>query len=138
MSDLETRLAVLEADRADYRAVIASVNALGERVDALTSRVDGLTGRVDGLGQRVERLDAAVDKLQARVEGLDGGFDRVDARMADIAAATSGQRDDTSGLGEKLDARLRAVDEGQAELKELMLQAVGGGKAKKVKPESKG
>jgi hypothetical protein len=35
LADLEARVAALEADRADYRAVLAAVGALNGRVDTL-------------------------------------------------------------------------------------------------------
>jgi outer membrane murein-binding lipoprotein Lpp len=58
LADLEARVAALEADRADYRAVLAAVGAFGQRVDGLTTEVGGLTTKVDGLTTRVDPLGA--------------------------------------------------------------------------------
>jgi ABC-type transporter Mla subunit MlaD len=49
LEDLEARLAALEAAQADYRAVLAAVNALGANQRDHSLRIDRLTGDVDQL-----------------------------------------------------------------------------------------
>jgi hypothetical protein len=81
LADLEARIAALEASRADYRAVLAAVNALGEN-----QRDHGLG--LSALGTRL----AAVEKGLATVEtGLAdfrqetrGSLRSVDEQLAEI------------------------------------------------------
>jgi hypothetical protein len=60
LADLEGRVAALEADRADYRAVLAAVGALGQRVEGMDQRlgVVAVTTKanrdaINALGQKV-------------------------------------------------------------------------------------
>jgi uncharacterized coiled-coil protein SlyX len=74
LEDLEARVAALEASHADYRAVLAAVNALGadQRKHSL-----GLAN----LGTRMTALETRVD------EGLrltDARFRSVDEQLAEI------------------------------------------------------
>lgn len=62
--ELEARVAALEATQADYRAVLAAVNALGtnQRETALTVREHTTT---------LERLEAKTDDTNVRVRSLE-------------------------------------------------------------------
>lgn len=64
LEELEARVAALEANQADYRAVLAAVNALGtnQRETALTVREHTAT---------LERLDAKTDDTNARARSLE-------------------------------------------------------------------
>ncbi|WP_301122509.1 hypothetical protein [Mycolicibacterium fortuitum] len=78
LEDLEARIAALEASQADYRAVLAAINALG------TNQRDH--------ADRLSRVETKVDQLATK-------------------------SDDTN-------ARVRSLEEGQAEIKDLLLRAL--------------
>jgi hypothetical protein len=75
LEDLEARVAALEAERVDYKAVLAVQNAL--RANQLDHT------------KQLERIEAT---LSTRIDGVD--------------------------------ARLRSIEEGQAELKDLLVRAL--------------
>ena len=89
LAELEARVAALEADRADYRAVLAAVNALGVNEREHTLRVGSLEKKVDA---RSEGLEAKVETLSGKVDTL-GGY-------------------------------VRTLEEGQADIKDLLIQAL--------------
>lgn len=64
LADLEARVAALEASHADYRAVLAAVNALGvnQRETALTLRDHG---------SRLATLEAKMDDTNTRVRSVE-------------------------------------------------------------------
>lgn len=70
---LEARVAALEADQIDQRAVLAAVNALGvnQRDMALTLRDH--SRQLDDHTQRLERLGVKTDDTNARVRSLEEG-----------------------------------------------------------------
>lgn len=76
LAELEARLAALEAERADYQAVLSMVNVLGqqsrERLAALDAKIDGveqrLTARLDDVE---ERLAGKLGETTARVRSLE-------------------------------------------------------------------
>lgn len=78
LEDLEARVAALEAAHADYRAVLAAVNAIG-----------------------VNQREIAITVREHT------------AQLAQLAA----QSDDTN-------ARVRSLEEGQAEIKDLLVRAL--------------
>lgn len=78
LEDLEARVAALEASHADYRAVLAAVNALGANQRELAE------------GQR---------QLRADVDGIK-------STLADT------------------NARVRSLEDGQAEIKDLLIRAL--------------
>ncbi len=71
LEDLEARVAALEASQADYRAVLAAVNALGanQRELALNQRETAAT-LVDH-GKRLNSLETKMDDTNARVRSLE-------------------------------------------------------------------
>ena len=109
LADLEARVAALEADRADYRAVLAAVGALNGRVDRLTERVDGVAVKTDANREAInavgEKLAGFQAETRARFDTIDGRFD---------------------SLEQDMNARFRSVEEGQAELKDLIIDRLGG------------
>lgn len=78
LAELEARVAALEADRADYKAVLTAVNVLGqqtrERLDLMDSRIDGVENR---LGSRIDRLGSEVGGLGSRMRSLEEGVSEV-------------------------------------------------------------
>jgi hypothetical protein len=99
LADLEARVAALEAERADYRAVLAAVGALGGRVDGLIERVTGVEVKTDvnreainALGEKLagfqvetrDRFDAVEHKIDAHHEEATGRFRSVDEQLAEI------------------------------------------------------
>ncbi|RDI55558.1 hypothetical protein [Nocardia mexicana] len=76
LAELEARIAALEADRADYKAVLSMVNVLGqqtrERIAVLDKTIDGveqrLTAHIDGIE---ERLAGKIGETNARVRSIE-------------------------------------------------------------------
>lgn len=66
LEDLEARVAALEADRADYRAVLAANNALGANQRELALRLGSVEDRLGS-------VEAKVDDTNARVRSLEEG-----------------------------------------------------------------
>lgn len=81
LAELEARVAALEAERVDYRAVLAAVNALGEnqRDLAVTVREQG---------QRFHLLVTKVDDTNARVRSIEEG----QAEIKDLLVAALDRR----------------------------------------------
>lgn len=100
LTDLEARVAALEADRADYRAVLAAVGALAQRVSDADVKIDAHREAINALGEKVADFQAEM-------------------------------RERVAGIGQKIDdhhqestGRFRSLEDGQAELKDLILQAL--------------
>lgn len=68
LKELGARVAALEANQADYRAVLAAVN---QREIATTVREH--TGRLDRVTTKVGQLAAKSDDTNARVRSLEEG-----------------------------------------------------------------
>ncbi|TSE01851.1 hypothetical protein FOS14_00160 [Skermania sp. ID1734] len=72
LAELEARVAALEAERADYKAVLASINVLSqqtrERFDIMDQRTDNMSNRLDG---RVDSLGSKLDETNARVRSIE-------------------------------------------------------------------
>jgi predicted RNase H-like nuclease (RuvC/YqgF family) len=115
LADLEARVAALEADRADYRAVLAAVGALNGHVHTLTERVDGLEVKTDANRQAINALGEKLAGFQAETRER---FDAIDRRFE----AVEGRFD---ALEQNMNTRFRSVDEGQAELKDLIIDRLG-------------
>jgi hypothetical protein len=64
LAELEARVAALEAERVDYRAVLAAVNALGENQREHAERF----GRVEN---RLDRVDSKLDDTNSRVRSIE-------------------------------------------------------------------
>ncbi|KUI11932.1 hypothetical protein AU193_02135 [Mycobacterium sp. GA-1285] len=74
LEDLEARVAALEASRADYRAVLAAVNALGANQREQAIRLGGVETQLTG-------VEARLTTLQTRVEN---GFQETYARFGSV------------------------------------------------------
>jgi chromosome segregation ATPase len=68
LADLEARVAALEAERADYRAVLTAVNALGENQRELAGQVRDL--RADH-GEQLRALSRDLTDTNARVRSIE-------------------------------------------------------------------
>jgi hypothetical protein len=80
LEEWEARVAALEADRADYRAVLAAVNALGanqrehaeqlRNVNARLSAVEGRTQTIEGRTQTIDDRTRSMEENLAEVKDL--------------------------------------------------------------------
>jgi hypothetical protein len=122
LADLEARVAALEADRADYRAVLAATGALRQRVDGMDLRFDRVDARLDGIDRRFDDLamqtNANRESINALGEKLAGFQTETRARFEAVE-----QRIDRefSGLRQEMNGRFRSVDEQLAEVKDLIV-----------------
>lgn len=71
LEDLEARVAALEADRADYRAVLAAINALGTNQRELAGTIRELRTTVGEHGRRLESVESKVDDTNQIVRSLE-------------------------------------------------------------------
>jgi DNA repair ATPase RecN len=100
LADLEARVAALEADRADYRAVLAAVGALAGRVSDAEVKIDAHREAINALGEKVAGFQAEVRER----------FDTLDRNREEDRGEAAAFR--------------RSVEDGQDELKDLVLQAL--------------
>jgi uncharacterized coiled-coil protein SlyX len=85
LEDLEARVAALEASQADYRAVLAAVNALGAN-----QREHGI--RLTSVENRLTSVETELTDFRQETRG---GFRSVDEQLAEIKDLIIGRR---SGL----------------------------------------
>ena len=71
MADLEARVAALEAERVDYRAVLAAVNALGANQRELNIRAGEVDGRLTSVETRLTSVEATTADTNTRVRSLE-------------------------------------------------------------------
>jgi chromosome segregation ATPase len=71
LAELEARVAALEAERADYRAVLAAVNALGENQREHAVRMDRVESRLDRVESRLDRVVTKLDDTNSRVRSME-------------------------------------------------------------------
>ena len=69
--DLEARVAALEASQADYRAVLAAVNALGANQREHSEGLGRAETRLDGVESRLTAVEAKLDDTNVRVRSLE-------------------------------------------------------------------
>ena len=100
LAELEARVAALEADRADYRAVLAAVGALTQRVSDADIKIDAHREAINALGEKVADFQAETRQRFAAIEQKIDGNHQESTR------------------------RFRSLEDGQAELKDLILQAL--------------
>ncbi|MDG5773748.1 hypothetical protein [Mycolicibacterium fortuitum] len=73
LEDLEARIAALEASQADYRAVLAAINALGANQRDHAERLSGVNSKVDHIATKSDDTNARVRSLedgQAEIKDL--------------------------------------------------------------------
>lgn len=73
LKELGARVAALEANQADYRAVLAAVNPPGANQREIATTVREHTGRLDRVTTKVGQLSAKSDDTNARVRSLEEG-----------------------------------------------------------------
>jgi len=100
-------VAALGADRADYRAVLTAVGALGGRVDGLTERMQGVEIKSDANREAINALGEKLAGFQAETRTR---FDAVEQKIDDKV----------DGLRQEMTSRFRSVDEQLAEIKDLI------------------
>ena len=71
MDDLEARVAALEASQADYRAVLAAVNALGANQRELATNQRTMAETLRDHGNRLSALEVSPTDTNARVRSLE-------------------------------------------------------------------
>lgn len=64
LEDLEARIAALEASQADYRAVLAAINALGTNQRGHAEQLSGVNSKVDQLATKSDDTNARVRSLE--------------------------------------------------------------------------
>jgi prefoldin subunit 5 len=64
LAELEARVAALEAERADYRAVLTAINALGENQREHAAQLRDMDARVRSIDTRVESIDTRVRSME--------------------------------------------------------------------------
>lgn len=87
LKELGARVAALEANQADYRAVLAAVNPPGANQREIATTVREHTGRLDRVTTKVGQLAAKSDDTNARVRSLEE--DRPRSRTFCSAPSTS-------------------------------------------------
>ncbi len=75
-----------QSDLAEYRRVVANIDALTARVDAWNQRVGQLNERAQELASTIERLEGEQKKLLERLEAADKGI--AEGRFIQAAART--------------------------------------------------
>jgi hypothetical protein len=71
LADLEARVAALEASQADYRAVLAAVNALGVNQREHSTKLTAVETRLTAVKTRLGTLENKMDDTNARVRSLE-------------------------------------------------------------------
>lgn len=71
LADLEARVAALEASQADYRAVLAAVNALGENQREHSQRFGRVEKRLGRVEDRLTSAHTKMDDTNARVRSVE-------------------------------------------------------------------
>ena len=71
LAELEARVAALEAERADYRAVLAAVNALGANQREHVERLGRVDYRLDRVENRLDRVETKLDDTNTRVRSIE-------------------------------------------------------------------
>jgi hypothetical protein len=90
LDELEARVAALEASQADYRAVLAAVNALGENQRELATTVRELTTTVGAHGRRLDSLETTVADFRQETRA---NFRSTDEHLAEIKDLIIDRRD---------------------------------------------
>jgi septal ring factor EnvC (AmiA/AmiB activator) len=77
LADLEARIAALEAERADYRAVLAAINALGENQRVHSDRVEAVEARLGSVETRLGSVESKLDDTGTRVRAIEDNLAEV-------------------------------------------------------------
>ena len=77
LADLEARIAALEAERADYRAVLAAINVLGENQRAHSERTEAVETRLGSVENRLGSVESKLDDTGTRVRTIEDNLAEV-------------------------------------------------------------
>jgi len=89
LEDLEARVAALEASQADYRAVLAAVNALGANQREHSSRLTKVETRLTGVESRLGGVETQLADFRQETQAR---FRSVDEQLAEIKDLIIGRR----------------------------------------------
>jgi uncharacterized coiled-coil protein SlyX len=81
LEDLEARVAALEASQADYRAVLAAVNALGANQRDHGLRLTGVETKLGAVETRLTTVETELADFRTETRGR---FRSVDEQLAEI------------------------------------------------------
>jgi hypothetical protein len=93
LEDLEARVAALEASHADYRAVLAAVNALGANQREHSVRLNGVETRLTAVDTRLTGVETQLSDFRQETHAR---FRSVDEQLAEIKDLIIGGRNGTS------------------------------------------
>jgi uncharacterized coiled-coil protein SlyX len=89
LEDLEARVAALEASQADYRAVLAAVNALGANERDHGIRLTSVETRLTAVETRLGAVETELADFRTETRGR---FRSVDEQLAEIKDLIIGRR----------------------------------------------
>lgn len=124
LAELEARVAALEAERADYRAVLAAVGALGQHVNRVATRVGAVEGRLEGVETRVGAVELKVDAAREVINAVGEKLAGFQVETRDRFTALEAKFDGLSGKIDGHTDRFRSLEESNAEIRDLLLRAL--------------
>jgi predicted nucleic acid-binding Zn-ribbon protein len=71
LEELEARVAALEAERVDYRAVLSAVNALGANQREFSERAGAVETRLTAVETRLTAVATKLDDTNTRVRSIE-------------------------------------------------------------------
>ncbi len=93
LEDLEARVAALEASQADYRAVLAAVNALGANQRDHSLQLTSVNTRLTSVDTRLTGVETQLADFRQESHGR---FRSVDEQLAEITDLIIGRRNGTT------------------------------------------
>lgn len=92
LAELEARVAALEAERGDYRAVLAAVNALGENRREHGVRIEHIESRLDRVESWLGRVESKLDDTNSRLRSIEENLAEIkDLLLVRTAEAARGR-----------------------------------------------
>jgi uncharacterized coiled-coil protein SlyX len=89
LEDLQARIAALEASQADYRAVLAAVNALGVNQGDHALRLTAVETRLGTVESQLAAVETGLADFRQEAQGR---FRSVDEQLAEIKDLIIGRR----------------------------------------------
>lgn len=77
LAELEARVAALEAERADYRAVLAAINALGANQRDHVEQLRTVSDNQDALAQQQDAMTQQQSETHIRVRSIEDNLAEV-------------------------------------------------------------
>jgi chromosome segregation ATPase len=77
LADLEARIAALEAERTDYRAVLVVISTLGQGQRAQSERTEAAEARLNAVETRLGSVEAKLDDTGGRVRSIENNLAEV-------------------------------------------------------------